>query len=147
MDPEIGCLIQDEPIPTFYIRLKPSLVPPGWRNDPYSLVLDSYFHPADEESYVSDLKRKFGMPNPIPVIYESSNDYHLFNGGDGKYYVWEPPGDMVLELFGRDLAKIVATFRLNRAVRGTTFRQTGTLCNINPDYADPWMCCNTLIRG
>lgn len=101
------------------------MVPPGWRNDPDSLRLDSYFQPAGEDSYRSDLKRQFGMPNPIPVICEMSNDYYLFNGGDGKYYVWEALGDLVLELFERDLAKILATFRPNRCIRGTTLRQIG----------------------
>lgn len=99
MDPEIGCVIQDEPTQSFHIKLKLSMAPLGWYNDPDSLGLDSYFNPANEDSYVPDLKRQFGMPNPILVIRDGSYDYYLSNGGDVKYYVWEPLGDLVLELF------------------------------------------------
>ena len=104
-------MIKDEPTQSFYIKLKPSVIPAHWRNDPDSLSLDYHFNSVDEESNIPDMKSRFGLPNPIPIIKQQREGYWLIDGGDGKHYIWEDIEGIVLEVYERDLAKILATFR------------------------------------
>ena len=45
--------------------------------------------------------------NPIPIrqVYDG---YWLIDGGDGKHYLWEYVEGIFLEVYERDLAKILA---------------------------------------
>ena len=104
-------MVKDEPSQSFYIKLKPSVIPAHWRNDPDSLSLDCYFSPEDEDSNIPDMKSRFGFPNPIPIIRQRPDGYWLIDDGDGKHYIWEYVEGIVLEVYERDLAKIPATFR------------------------------------
>lgn len=60
------------------------------------------------------------MRDSMPILVESSYEYLLMDRGDGKYYVWETLQGLVLEIYERDLAKILANFRLKRSIGGTT---------------------------
>lgn len=116
-------MIKDEPSQSLYIKLKRSVIPPHWYNDPDSLSLDSYFNPVDEASITPLLKSEFGMPNPIPVIIKQQREgYWLIAGGDGKHYLWEYFEGSILEVYERDLAKILAMLRRHWSIGGTTLK-------------------------
>ena len=140
VDPEIGCVIKDEPTQSFYIKLKPSVIPAHWRNDPDSLSLDYHFNSVDEESNIPDMKSRFGLSNPIPIIRQEREGYWLIDGGDGKQYIWEYVADIFLEVYERDLAKILATFRQYWSLGGMTVRRLGLLDCGSADYSAQWIC-------
>lgn len=86
------------------------MIPADWHNEPNSLAVD-----------IPDLNRQFGMPNPRPIIRQSS--FRLIIGSlmtamrrtrSGKWFKVLS----YVELYERDLAKILATFHLNRSTGG-----------------------------
>ena len=132
-------MVKDEPSQTFYIKLKPSVIPAHWRNDPDSLSLDFYFSPEDEDSNIPDMKSRFGLPNPIPIIRQRPDGYWLIDGGDGKHYIWEYVEGIVLDVYERDLAKILATFRQTWSIEGTTVKRLGILGCGSANHSAPWI--------
>ena len=133
-------MIKDEPTQSFYITLKPSVIPAHCCNDLDSLSLDYYFNSADEESNIPDMKSRFGLPNPIPIIRQEREGYWLIAGGDGKHYIWEYVEGIFLEVYERDLAKILATFHRYWSLGGMTVRRLGVTDCGSADYSAQWIC-------
>ena len=94
------------------------LPPLTWWNDPDSLSLDSFFGAVDEDSNTPDLKSWFGLcQTPMPSIKQGWDGYWLIGSlGGGTHYVWQMDQGLVPELYERDLAKILATYRLYQRV-------------------------------
>ena len=61
--------------------------------------------------------------NPIPIIRQEYDGYWLIDGGDGKHYLWEYVEGIFLEVYERDLAKILAIQHWN--IGGMTLIRIG----------------------
>lgn len=82
MEPEIGCVIKDDPTQSFYIKLKPSVIPAHWRNDPVLLSLNCYFR--RREQYATH-EKSVRIATPVEIIIrEECGGYWLIDGGDGE---------------------------------------------------------------
>lgn len=135
----IGHIIKDEPTGALYFKVKPSAIPLGWSNDPEELQLD-YFFSGEEANMKIPLQSQLGMPNPVPVVSNSHDELWLIESGDGRYYFWEAVADSILEIYERNLAKILSTMSENNGeLVGTKFRLLGIVgCEGTPNYNAEW---------
>lgn len=130
--------MKDESTGTLYFKIKLSVIPPGWSNDPDELSLDYLFSGVEANMRIP-FQSQLGMPNPVPVFLDRKDGLWLIDSGDGKYYFWEAVADSIFEIYERNLAKILSTISENGGLAGTKFRTLGIVgCEGTPNYNAKW---------
>lgn len=74
--------------------------------------------------------------DPIPIIKQGYDGYWLIDDDNGKRYAWEYVEGIILEAYGRDLAKMLAIQHWN--IGGMTLIRIGIIECGSAGYSAPW---------